>query len=234
MKVVRLKNAADPIHGLTAEDKQILSDISKDVFRICKTIDEHFLKASVLSISFHSHPRVEQQYIDRFREAIREYKTVQDRSVHDATAVAAVIFEAFANTTHMQQLWIPVMDHLANGPSSQFNNYAVWTQWVIDLDKTTQSLPELLARMHTSSIPIYEHKEKWEDIRRKVAFLDRTIDYAYTNKWGGFPKRKFHLGKEANRLMPSDSATGSELMFDENTPYATSHWKWPDNQPVVC
>lgn len=205
---------------------------------MCLEIDEHFLEACYISISFDNHPGVEQDRIDAFKDEIATYKDKVKSSVADYAAVMPTIAEAFANISTMKNLWAPVMSHLSESPGEEkqrFNNEPLWTTWVKRLNTVTATCPDLLIQIRTSPTQIYTDRE-WNAIRDKVAFLDETIDYAYTNKWGAFGERGIHLGTETNNRMPKGAkftSSGAQYKFEEETNNNPKYGTWRDALPTA-
>lgn len=187
-------------------------------------------------MTFTEHPDVHRSKIDTFSNHIADYRRVVE-SGDSLTTSLRTIADALADTSAMESLWFDVMAHLSNSPRPLWNNEPWWKDWIGDLVTTTSDLPALLLRIRISNTPIYNDRE-WDRLRRKVVFLDEQMDYAYTNKWGGFSPRKdrVHLGKETNELMqerlPAErrlTRSGTEFKFTENTAYAYGYWDWPSD-----
>ncbi|KAE8366412.1 hypothetical protein BDV27DRAFT_125233 [Aspergillus caelatus] len=227
----RYEDGLASLNPTALEERNKLSKLCKDIYKTCLEIDEHFLEASNRSASFDNHPGVEQNRIDAFEGDINAYKDIVAHRAHDYVDAIGTIAKAFANITTMRNLWAPVMSHLSEAPGEEnelFNNKPPWTTWVRKLNTITATLPDLLTRIQISPTKIFTDGQ-WSDIRYKVAFLDETIDYAYTNPWGGFGERGIHLGTATNiKMMARFTSSSAQFKFEEKTNNNPKHGTWRD------
>ncbi|KAK0246921.1 hypothetical protein LTS09_017936 [Friedmanniomyces endolithicus] len=84
-----------------------------------QTLNEHFLEACIISLSFENHPGVEQDRVDAFRDEIANYKDKVTSSAADYAAVMSTIAEAFAKIFTMRSVWAPFMSHLSESPGKR-------------------------------------------------------------------------------------------------------------------
>ena len=189
---------------------------------MCRQIDHHFLKACRMSAAFDDHPFSENQR-KSFEDDIKAYETAVSSRAPEYAAAESTVAAAFANDSHMNVLWGPVVNHLARSPGGQesyYNNNPPWNTWVRDLDRITSTLPDLLVQILATPNAKYD-EEQWKAIGEKVAFIDGTLDYAHHNDYLGIQKRQIHLGTKTNTKLRDSSLFRGRLVpaFEENTPW---------------
>ncbi|KAK5399974.1 mannosyltransferase [Exophiala xenobiotica] len=192
---------------------QKLITLYEDMYRWSSSIDKHFLKACNLSKNFKPlPPGVTEEDIRSFQAGIDTYETSYTANKGNFDVRAAISKTRFVDASHVERLWAPVNYKLGNSPVSLYNNQPPWTSWVMELDDLCIDLPEIILRIRQSPTQIYnDNYASWSQLRRKVAFIDEVLIYAYTNKFAAWPKKRTDIGKAINRRLADAGLLGSAI-----------------------
>ncbi|KAK5312974.1 hypothetical protein LTR93_011116 [Exophiala xenobiotica] len=176
-------------------------NLCKDLLALHRDIEVHFLQACLLSASIGGSTIPDSQFDEmRYRAEIDGLEGRIEPILRDWTAVAQKLARLFLDPSHKDESWDLAMTHLLGHLHFNPKTIMSWMTWVMELDKITRRIPAILTMCQYSVPPVFQ-LANYEMLRQKVAFFDKTLDFAFNNPNLQLGKRNYHIGKITNRKL---------------------------------